>query len=169
MQSLKLARSAGVATGLASLTSRATHAPPPEETPARPRGGRDAQHRRGTHRAHVRSWRMTSRDAAPAARRDIAPSYIATQFALYGLKRDDAVMCKRSEFTGVRLCPRRLPPCNRSTERALDLKTGRGLRDSNQTQIRTAFDAPIVFAAKQRGALNIAGTIQENVKGRCCW
>jgi Zn-dependent M28 family amino/carboxypeptidase len=79
---------------------------------------------------------------------DIAAQYIATQFALYGLKPagDDGGYLQRVDFTGVHTLPPSTASIIPAQGAAVDLKLGDDYVVNNQTQTSsTDIDAPIVF------------------------
>ena len=80
---------------------------------------------------------------------DIAANYIATQFALYGLKPagDNGSYLQRVAFTGVLTQPKSSVVLRPSAGRAaMELKLGDDYVTSNQTQTESVdIDAPIVF------------------------
>jgi Zn-dependent M28 family amino/carboxypeptidase len=80
---------------------------------------------------------------------DIAAKYIATQFALDGLKPagDDGGYLQKVEFTGVQTLPGTTASLQPAHGKALDLRLGDDYVVSNQTQTDSVdIDAPIVFA-----------------------
>ena len=79
---------------------------------------------------------------------DIAARYIATQFALDGLKPagDDGGYLQKVEFTGVHTSPATTVALRPEHGGALDLKLGEDYVTNNQTQTADVeIDAPIVF------------------------
>jgi Zn-dependent M28 family amino/carboxypeptidase len=79
---------------------------------------------------------------------DIAAHYIATQFALDGLKPagDDGGYLQKVEFTGVQTLPGTSFTLQPQHGAAIDLKQGEDFVTSNQTQTDSVdIDAPIVF------------------------
>jgi Zn-dependent M28 family amino/carboxypeptidase len=79
---------------------------------------------------------------------DIAAKYIATQFALDGLKPagDDGGYLQRVAFTGVKTLPATTFSLEPKHGSALELKLGDDFVTSNQTQTDSVdIDAPIVF------------------------
>src|ERR1700730_11242146 len=79
---------------------------------------------------------------------DIAAKYIATQFALDGLKPagDDGGYLQKVEFTGVHTLPATTSSLQPEHGKALDLRLGEDYVTSNQTQTDSVdIDAPIVF------------------------
>jgi len=80
---------------------------------------------------------------------DIAANYIATQFALYGLRPagDDGGYLQRVDFTGVLTQPSTTMMVTSKAAAPLELKLGEDYVTSNQTQTDVVdIDAPIVFA-----------------------
>src|ERR1700722_488124 len=79
---------------------------------------------------------------------DIAAHYIATQFALYGLRPagDDGGYLQRVDFTGVQTLPATTSSMQPEHGKAVDLKLGEDYVIGNQTQTASVdIDAPIVF------------------------
>jgi Zn-dependent M28 family amino/carboxypeptidase len=79
---------------------------------------------------------------------DIAASYIATEFALYGLKPagDDGTYLQKVAFTGVHTLAASKMALVPAKGPAIDLALGDDYVTSNQTQTEAvAIDAPIVF------------------------
>jgi Zn-dependent M28 family amino/carboxypeptidase len=79
---------------------------------------------------------------------DIAAKYIATQFALDGLKPagDGGGYLQKVEFTGVHTLPATLASLQPAQGNAIDLKFGDDYVTGNQTQTDSVdVDAPIVF------------------------
>jgi Zn-dependent M28 family amino/carboxypeptidase len=78
---------------------------------------------------------------------DIAASYIAAQFALYGLKPagDNGTYLQKVDFTGVLTQSDTLFSLQPVSGAVLDLKLGADYVTSNQTQTDVDIDAPIVF------------------------
>ena len=79
---------------------------------------------------------------------DIAARYIATQFALDGLKPagDDGGYLQKVDFTGVHTSPATTVALHPEHGGALDLKLGEDYVTNNQTQTADVdIDAPIVF------------------------
>jgi Zn-dependent M28 family amino/carboxypeptidase len=79
---------------------------------------------------------------------DLAAKYIATQFALYGLKPagDDGGYLQRVAFTGVHTLPATQVSLQPEHGGALNLKLGEDFVVGNQTQTDSVdIDAPIVF------------------------
>jgi Zn-dependent M28 family amino/carboxypeptidase len=79
---------------------------------------------------------------------DIAANYIATQFALYGLKPagDDGSYLQKVAFTGVHTLPSTVASLQPANGAALTLKLGDDFVVTNQTQTAGVdIDAPIVF------------------------
>jgi Zn-dependent M28 family amino/carboxypeptidase len=79
---------------------------------------------------------------------DIAANYIATQFALYGLKPagDNGTYLQKVDFTGVLTQPNASMSLLPSHGAPLDLRLGEDYVTSNQTQTESVdLDAPIVF------------------------
>ncbi len=79
---------------------------------------------------------------------DIAARYIATQFALDGLKPagDDGGYLQKVDFTGVQTLPASSFTLQPEHGDAIDLKQGEDFVTSNQTQTDSVdIDAPIVF------------------------
>jgi hypothetical protein len=79
---------------------------------------------------------------------DIAAKYIATQFALDGLKPagDDGGYLQKIEFTGVHTLPATTSSLQPEHGKALDLKLGEDYVTGNQWQTDSVdVDAPIVF------------------------
>jgi Zn-dependent M28 family amino/carboxypeptidase len=79
---------------------------------------------------------------------DIAAKYIATQFALDGLKPagDGGGYLQKVEFTGVHTLPATVAALQPAQGNAIDLKFGDDYVTSNQTQTDSIdVDAPIVF------------------------
>jgi Zn-dependent M28 family amino/carboxypeptidase len=79
---------------------------------------------------------------------DIAANYIATQFALYGLKPagDKGGYLQKVEFTGVQTLPATTASLQPANGKALDLKLGDDYVIVNATQTPSVdIDAPIVF------------------------
>jgi Zn-dependent M28 family amino/carboxypeptidase len=79
---------------------------------------------------------------------DIAAKYIATQFALDGLKPagDNGSYLQKVEFTGVHTLPATSASLQPAQGNAIDLKLGDDYVTSNQTQTDSVdVDAPIVF------------------------
>jgi Zn-dependent M28 family amino/carboxypeptidase len=79
---------------------------------------------------------------------DIAANYIATQFALYGLKPagDDGTYLQKVDFTGVLTQPGSSFSLQPSDGAPLDLKLGDDYVTNNQTQSDSVdIDAPVVF------------------------
>ena len=79
---------------------------------------------------------------------DIAAKYIATQFALDGLKPagDQGGYLQKVAFTGVHTLPATSASLQPAQGKALDLKLGDDFVVGNQTQTeKTDIDAPIVF------------------------
>jgi len=79
---------------------------------------------------------------------DIAANYIATQFALYGLKPagDDGTYLQKVAFTGVHTDPTSTMALVPAKGVPIDLKFGDDYVTSNQTQTDNVdLDAPIVF------------------------
>jgi Zn-dependent M28 family amino/carboxypeptidase len=79
---------------------------------------------------------------------DIAAKYIATQFALYGLKPagDNGTYLQKVDFTGVLTQPGSSFSLEPSQGAPLDLRLGEDYVTSNQTQTESVdIDAPIVF------------------------
>ena len=79
---------------------------------------------------------------------DIAANYIATQFALYGLKPagDDGTYLQKVAFTGVLTQPGSAMSLQPAKGAPADLKLGDDYVTSNQTQTDSVdFDAPIVY------------------------
>ncbi len=79
---------------------------------------------------------------------DIAAKYIATQFALDGLKPagDNGSFLQKVEFTGVHTLPATSSSLQPAHGSAMDLKLGDDYVTSNQTQTDSVdVDAPIVF------------------------
>jgi Zn-dependent M28 family amino/carboxypeptidase len=102
-------------------------------------------------RAHVRflSEDLLEGRGTGARGGDIAAKYIATQFALEGLKPagDDGGYLQRVEFTGVQTLPATASSLQPEHGKALDLRLGEDYVISNQTQTDSVdIDAPIVFA-----------------------
>ncbi len=141
----------GVATGLA-WTCGAYAAPDPATGLGLPADvaatmrGIDAEHIR----AHVRflSHDLLEGRGTGARGGDIAAQYIATQFALDGLKPagDDGGYLQKVEFTGVHTLPETTVSLQPEHGMALDLKLGEDYVTSNETQTDSVdIDAPIVF------------------------
>jgi Zn-dependent M28 family amino/carboxypeptidase len=110
-------------------------------------GGIDAERIR----AHVRflSEDLLEGRGTGARGGDIAAKYIATQFALDGLKPagDDGGYLQKVEFTGVQTLPATTSSLQPEHGKALDLRLGDDYVVSNQTQADSVdIDAPIVFA-----------------------
>jgi Zn-dependent M28 family amino/carboxypeptidase len=150
MQSFKLAALVlGVATGLASVAQAVPDptkdlALPPNVTAAM--RGIDAERIR----AHVRflSDDLLEGRGTGARGGDIAAKYIATQFALDGLKPagDDGGYLQKVEFTGVHTLPATMFSLQPERGGALELKLGADYVANNQTQTDSVdIDAPIVF------------------------
>jgi Zn-dependent M28 family amino/carboxypeptidase len=102
-------------------------------------------------RAHVRflSDDLLEGRGTGARGGDIAASYIATQFALDGLKPagDDGGYLQKVEFTGVQTLPATTASLQPDHGKALDLRLGEDYVIGNQTQTDSVdIDAPIVFA-----------------------
>ncbi len=102
-------------------------------------------------RAHVRflSDDLLEGRGTGARGGDIAAKYIATQFALDGLKPagDEGGYLQRVEFTGVRTSPATTASLEPANGSALVLKLGADYVISNQLQTGSVdIDAPIVFA-----------------------
>jgi Zn-dependent M28 family amino/carboxypeptidase len=102
-------------------------------------------------RAHVRflSDDLLEGRGTGARGGDIAAKYIATQFALDGLKPagDDGGYLQKVEFTGVHTLPATSASLQPEHGKLLDLKLGEDYVVSNQTQVGSVdIDAPIVFA-----------------------
>jgi Zn-dependent M28 family amino/carboxypeptidase len=102
-------------------------------------------------RAHVRflSDDLLEGRGTGARGGDIAAKYIATQFALDGLKPagDDGGYLQKVEFTGVHTLPATSASLQPEHGKLLDLKLGEDYVVSNQTQTGSVdIDAPIVFA-----------------------
>ncbi len=79
---------------------------------------------------------------------DIAAKYIATQFALDGLKPagDDGGYLQKVSFTGVHTLPATVASLQPAQGNAIELKLGDDYVTSNQTQTDSVdVDAPIVF------------------------
>ena len=79
---------------------------------------------------------------------DLAANYIATQFALYGLKPagDDGTYLQKVDFTGVLTQPASTLLLEPAHGEPMDLKLGEDYVTSNQTQTPSVdIDAPIVF------------------------
>jgi Zn-dependent M28 family amino/carboxypeptidase len=79
---------------------------------------------------------------------DIAANYIATQFALYGLKPagDDGTYLQKVDFTGVLTQPSSSMTVSSKGAAPLDLRLGEDYVTNNQTQTDSVtIDAPIVF------------------------
>jgi Zn-dependent M28 family amino/carboxypeptidase len=79
---------------------------------------------------------------------DIAANYIATQFALYGLKPagDDGTYLQKVAFTGVLTQPGSSMSIVPAKGAPIDLKLGEDYVTSNQTQTDSVeIDAPLVF------------------------
>ena len=79
---------------------------------------------------------------------DIAANYIATQFALYGLKPagDNGTYLQKVAFTGVLTQPASTMSLVPAHGQSVDLKLGADYVTSNQTQTDSVdIDAPIVF------------------------
>jgi Zn-dependent M28 family amino/carboxypeptidase len=101
-------------------------------------------------RAHVRflSDDLLEGRGTGARGGDIAAHYIATEFALYGLKPagDDGGYLQRVDFTGVHTLPATSFTLQPDKGAAIDLKLGEDYVTSNQTQTDSVeIDAPIVF------------------------
>jgi Zn-dependent M28 family amino/carboxypeptidase len=101
-------------------------------------------------RAHVRflSDDLLEGRGTGARGGDIAAHYIATQFALDGLKPagDNGGYLQKVEFTGVQTLPGTTASVLPVRGKALDLKLGADFVTSNQTQTDSVdIDAPIVF------------------------
>src|SRR5271154_2544407 len=150
MQFFKLAALVlGVATGLASVARAAPDQPkdlglPPNVAAAM--RGIDAERIR----AHVRflSDDLLEGRGTGARGGDIAAKYIATQFALDGLKPagDDGGYLQKVGFTGVQTLPATRFALQPEHGPALELKLGEDFVTSNQTQTDSVdIDAPIVF------------------------
>jgi Zn-dependent M28 family amino/carboxypeptidase len=110
-------------------------------------GGIDAERIR----AHVRflSDDLLEGRGTGARGGDIAASYIATQFALLGLKPagDDGGYLQKVEFTGVQTLPATMASLQPEHGKALALRLGDDYVIGNQTQTDSVdIDAPIVFA-----------------------
>jgi Zn-dependent M28 family amino/carboxypeptidase len=150
MQSFKLAALVlGVATGLAS---GARAAPDPAKDLGLPLNVTAAM--RGIDAQRIRAQvRFLSDDllegrGTGARGGDIAAKYIATQFALDGLKPagDDGGYLQKVEFTGVQTLPATTFSLQPEHGGALDLKLGADYVTNNQTQTDSVdIDAPIVF------------------------
>src|SRR6202011_333380 len=102
-------------------------------------------------RAHVRflSDDLLEGRGTGARGGDIAAKYIATQFALDGLKPagDDGGYLQKVEFTGVHTLPATTCSLQPEHGKPLDLRLGEDSVASNQTQTDSVdIDAPIVFA-----------------------
>jgi Zn-dependent M28 family amino/carboxypeptidase len=102
-------------------------------------------------RAHVRflSEDLLEGRGTGARGGDIAAKYIATQFALQGLKPagDDGGYLQKVEFTGVQTLPATASSLQPEHGKALDLRLGEDYVISNETQTDSVdIDAPIVFA-----------------------
>ena len=79
---------------------------------------------------------------------DIAANYIATQFALYGLKPagDNGSFLQKVDFVGVKTLPGTTASLRPAHGAALDLRLAEDYVVGNQTQTDSAdIDAPIVF------------------------
>jgi Zn-dependent M28 family amino/carboxypeptidase len=101
-------------------------------------------------RAHVRfvSDDLLEGRGTGARGGDIAAKYIATQFALLGLKPagDDGGYLQKVEFTGVQTLPATVFSLLPDHGAAIDLKLGDDYVTNNQTQTDSVdIDAPIVF------------------------
>jgi len=108
--------------------------------------GIDAEHIR----AHVRFLADDLLEGRGTGARggDIAAKYIATQFALYGLKPagDDGGYLQKVEFTGVQTLPATVSSLTPEHGGALNLKLGSDYVIGNQWQTDSVdIDAPIVF------------------------
>jgi Zn-dependent M28 family amino/carboxypeptidase len=108
--------------------------------------GIDAEHIR----AHVRFLADDLLEGRGTGARggDIAAKYIATQFALDGLKPagDDGSYLQKVEFTGVQTLPATTFSFQPEHGNPIDLKLGADYVASNQTQTDSVdIDAPIVF------------------------
>ena len=102
-------------------------------------------------RAHVRflSDDLLEGRGTGARGGDIAANYIATQFALDGLKPagDDGGYLQKVEFTGVHTLPATTASLQPEHGKTLDLRLGEDYVIGNQTQTDSVdIDAPIVFA-----------------------
>jgi Zn-dependent M28 family amino/carboxypeptidase len=102
-------------------------------------------------RAHVRflSDDLLEGRGTGARGGDMAAKYIATQFALDGLKPagDDGGYLQKVEFTGVHTLPATTSSLQPQHGKPLDLRLGEDYVVSNQTQTDSVdIDAPIVFA-----------------------
>ena len=138
----------GIAMGLASSAWAADPAVElglPADVAAAMRGI-DAQ----SIRAHVRFLADDLLEGRGTGTRggDIAARYIATQFALDGLKPagDDGGYLQKVEFSGVHTLPATTVSLQPEHGGALDLKLGEDYVTNNQTQTAAVdIDAPIVF------------------------
>jgi Zn-dependent M28 family amino/carboxypeptidase len=139
----------GIATGLASgawaASDPAAELGLPADVAAAMRGI-DAEHIR----AHVRflSDDLLEGRGTGARGGDIAARYIASQFALDGLKPagDDGGYLQKVEFTGVHTLPATTVALQPEHGGALDLRLGEDYVTNNQTQTADVdIDAPIVF------------------------
>ena len=102
-------------------------------------------------RAHVRflSDDLLEGRGTGARGGDVAAKYIATQFALDGLKPagDDGGYLQKVEFTGEHTLPATTSSLQPQHGKPLDLRLGEDYVVSNQTQTGSVdIDAPIVFA-----------------------
>ncbi|HEY4443357.1 MAG TPA: M28 family peptidase, partial [Steroidobacteraceae bacterium] len=102
-------------------------------------------------RAHVRflSDDLLEGRGTGARGGDVAAKYIATQFALDGLKPagDDGGYLQKVEFTGEHTLPATASSLQPQHGKALGLRLGEDYVVSNQTQAGSVdIDAPIVFA-----------------------
>jgi Zn-dependent M28 family amino/carboxypeptidase len=102
-------------------------------------------------RAHVRflSDDLLEGRGTGARGGDVAAKYIATQFALDGLKPagDDGGYLQKVEFTGEHTLPATASSLQPQHGKPLDLRLGEDYVVSNQTQAGSVdIDAPIVFA-----------------------
>jgi Zn-dependent M28 family amino/carboxypeptidase len=139
----------GIATGLASGAWAASDPAAELGLPADVAAsmhGIDAEHIR----EHVRflSDDLLEGRGTGARGGDIAARYIATQFALDGLKPagDDGGYLQKVEFTGVHTLPATTAALQPEHGGALDLKLGEDFVTNNQTQTADVdIDAPIVF------------------------
>ena len=154
MTVLALGAAVGVACGV--LGAGACAAPAPDKDPAAALGlpanvaatmqGIDPQRIR----AHVRFLSDDLLEGRGTGTRggDIAAKYIATQFALDGLKPagDDGGYLQKIDFTGVHTLPATAFTLQPEHGKALVLKLGEDFVTNNQTQTDSAdVDAPIVF------------------------
>jgi Zn-dependent M28 family amino/carboxypeptidase len=143
----------GVAAGLVGVGTRGAESAPDtatdlgfSRTVAAAMHGIDAERIR----AHVRylSDDLLEGRGTGARGGDIAAKYIATQFALDGLKPagDGGGFLQRIDFTGVQTLPATTFSLRPERGTALDLKLGEDYVTNNQTQTDSVdIDAPIVF------------------------